>query len=395
MIKQAIILAGGQGTRLRPFTNDMPKPMIRFHGKPFLQYLIEMLKDEGVEEIILLVGYLSEKIIEYFGSGEEFGVKIIYSISPIEYETGARIREVKHLVADEFLLMYCDNYWPLKINKIYENYVNLKKEAQITVYRNEDLYTKNNCKANINGVLEIYDKTKSNPELNCVDIGFFILKKEVINLLPEGNVSFENEVITRLVKEKNISAFITEHRYYSVGSIERLKLTEEFLRRTPVIILDRDGVLNKKAEKGEYITSVKEWKWIEKSLEAIGILYKMGYQIIIVTNQAGIGRGKMTEKDLEEIHNKMIADVENIGAKILDIFYCPHTWDEGCRCRKPQPGMLLNSQKKYNIDLSRTYFVGDDERDEIAGKLAGMKTHLVNDSNNLFEFVNWIRNENY
>ena len=118
MIKQAVILAGGLGTRLRPITDKIPKPMIQFHGKPFLEYLIELLKEQGIEEIILLLGYLSEKVVEYFGDGDKFGIKILYSISPVEDDTGLRIFKAKDIIKDEFLLLYCDNYWPLNLQKM-------------------------------------------------------------------------------------------------------------------------------------------------------------------------------------------------------------------------------------------------------------------------------------
>ena len=89
---QAVILAGGRGTRLAPLTDTCPKPMIQFHGKPFLEYLIEMLKEQGFRRILLLLGYLPEVIQEYFGDGSRWGVSIEYSISPVEDDTGLRVK---------------------------------------------------------------------------------------------------------------------------------------------------------------------------------------------------------------------------------------------------------------------------------------------------------------
>ena len=257
----------------------------------------------------------------------------------------------------------------------------------VTIYGNKDGYTKSNCIVDNDDFLIVYDKSRQVSNLNGVDIGFFILKKEVLNLIPVGNVNFEKEVMPVLVGNKNIIAYKTDHRYYSVGSHERLLLTEKFLERRPTIILDRDGVLNKKAPKAEYITRIAEWEWIPGSREAISLLKKRGYQIVVVTNQAGIARGKMTEEDLLQIHAKMNQDLSEVDAGIDKIYFCPHGWDENCECRKPKPRMLFNAQKDLHLDLSRTYFVGDDERDVEAGIAAGMKTFLLSEDVDLLDFV--------
>jgi len=393
MIKQAVILAGGLGTRLRPITNNTPKPMIRFHGKPFLEYLIIMLRGQGVSEVVLLLGYLSDQIVDYFKDGKNFGVDIKYSISHVEDDTGSRLKKGFNLYNDEFLLMYCDNYWPLELKKMYSNYKKNNKDAQITIYNNKDMYTKNNCKVSKEGLLEIYDKTKTDLNLNGVDIGFLIIKKNLLKLLPEGNINFEKELLPILVKNSNIGVYKTNHKYYSIGSLERLPITEKFLKCEPAIILDRDGVLNKKANKGDYIKSINEFEWIPKSIEALKILSVYGYKLIIVTNQAGIARNLMTEEDLTLIHKKMEEDLSEFGIKIAKIYYCPHGWDDNCECRKPKTGMLYQAQKDFHLDLTKTYFIGDDERDKIAGDAAGMITVNVDERNNLYKFVKKLENE--
>ena len=107
-INQAIILAGGYGTRLKPYTDTNPKPMYPFEGKPFLEYLINQVKDFGITNILLLLGYLPDKIIDYFGNGEKWGVNITYSITPVEYETGLRLKNAldEGKVENDFLLKF-------------------------------------------------------------------------------------------------------------------------------------------------------------------------------------------------------------------------------------------------------------------------------------------------
>src|SRR5690242_774198 len=109
-IKQAVILAGGLGTRMRPLTDTMPKPMIPVGGKPFVAYLVELLKQNGIEEIIFLLGYLPEKVSDYFGDGSKFGLRITYVTTPVDYDTGSRLMPAAAQLDQKFLFLYCDNY---------------------------------------------------------------------------------------------------------------------------------------------------------------------------------------------------------------------------------------------------------------------------------------------
>jgi histidinol-phosphate phosphatase family protein len=385
--EQAVILAGGLGTRLRPITDNIPKPMIEFHGKPFLEYIVEMVVEQGFKKIVLLLGYLPDKVTSYFDNGEKWGIEIQYSITDVEDDTGLRLKKAKHLFDPLFVLLYCDNYWPMSFQKMWDTFTSADVDALVTVYMNKDSYTKSNIRIDSEGYIEVYDKTRQENNLQGVDIGFFILKREVIDLIPEGNHNFEKTVLPQLIANHKIITYPTDHRYYSVGSHERLKLTEIFLERKSTIILDRDGVINKKAVKARYITAWSEWNWVPGSKEAIGLLKKNGYQVIIVTNQAGIARGFMTSDDLEDIHLKMQLDLEEFSGSIDKIYHCPHGWDDNCDCRKPKPGMLFQAQRDFHLDLSKLYFVGDDERDVIAGEAAGMKTFLVSDTYSLLDFV--------
>jgi D-glycero-D-manno-heptose 1,7-bisphosphate phosphatase len=107
----------------------------------------------------------------------------------------------------------------------------------------------------------------------------------------------------------------------------------------------------------------------------------------VVSNQAGIARGAMTEEDLHEIHRAMAREIEQAGGHVDAIYFCPHDWDEGCDCRKPKPGMLFQAQRDFNLDLTRTWFVGDDERDGQAADAAGCLSALVTDERPLLAFV--------
>ena len=377
---------------MRPLTNNRPKPMVLMNGRPFLEYLISLLRNNGIAEVVLLLGYMPEKITEHFGDGSKFGVKIKYSVGRVEDETGTRIRNAADLLDNEFLLMYCDNYWPLSLEKLYRFHCNHKALATVTVYSNKDGITKNNTFVDDKGYVLKYDKSRKDPQLNGVEIGFFIIGKEVLKLMPNHNFSFEKEILPALISRRQLAGYQTDHRYYSIGSTERLPLTEKFLRPKKVIFLDRDGVINKKAPQADYVKNWKEFEFLPGAIEALKLLVQSNYDIYIISNQAGIARGFMTAEDLESIHNNLKKELEKHNIKIKGIYYCPHGWDEGCECRKPKPGMFFQAARDHSIDLTKTIFNGDDERDLVAGNAAECQTALVKPGNELLKIVNSLLN---
>jgi len=385
--RQAVILAGGRGERLRPFTDIRPKAMLEIHGKPFLEYLLVMLRAQGFERVVLLLGYLPEVVQDYFGDGSRWGIKIAYSVTPVEDETGRRIKRAEHLLDECFLLLYCDNYWPMQMEKMWQRFLESKAPAMLTIYSNKDGYTKDSLRMDAQGFVDVYDKKRQAPGLKGVEISYGIFKKELIALLPQENISFEETLYPVLSQQKKLAGYITDHRYYSVGSHQRLALTEAFLARRLLIILDRDGVLNRKPSRANYVRSWKEFEWLPGSKEALVLLRTAGFRVLVVSNQAGVARGAMTEADLLDIHRRMVRESSLAGGNIEAIYYCPHNWDEGCECRKPKPGMLFQAQRDFNLDLSRTLFIGDDERDAQAADAAGCLSLLVSEQKNLLEAV--------
>ena len=386
-LSQAVIFSGGKGERLRPITDTIPKPMVTFHGKPFLEYIINQLKHQGIEEIVLLVGYLADVIEEYFGTGKSQGVKIKYSYSPVESETGDRLKNAKDLLDSEFMLLYCDNYCPINLPSMIAEFRRSQCTSLITVYNNNDMFTRNNVKVNPTGYVETYDPTRTLPKLNGVEIGYSITKRDIIDQIPDTNTRFEHYIYPLLCREGNLFAYRTNHRYYSIGSSDRLASTEAFLKPQKAVILDRDGVLNKKAPQAQYIKSWDEFEWLPGSLDALRIFKQAGYKIIVVTNQPGIARGLMNESDLTDIHTKMINEANEQSSTIDHIYYCPHGWDEGCLCRKPQPGMLFSAQKDHHLDLTKTLFIGDDKRDEQASISAGCEFAFVTEAVRLVDIA--------
>jgi D-glycero-D-manno-heptose 1,7-bisphosphate phosphatase len=383
--KQAVILAGGRGTRMRPITNDRPKPMVPILGRPFLEYQIEQLHEQGFERALILLGYLPDVVQSHFGDGREWGMEITYSVTEPDQLTSSRIAAARHLIDPCFLLLYCDNYWPMQMRRLWARFRQAGKPGLITVYSNKDDYSRGSVALDDDGHVRVFDRLRTTPGLRGVELSYAILTDLCLDLLPEQDTLFEEAIYTPLAQQGRLTAYESDHRYYSVGSLQRLPVTESFFRREPAVILDRDGVLNQKPPRAQYVRNWSEWTWCGGSLEALRLLRQAGYRTIIASNQPGIGRKVMDEAALAAVHQRMNAEAEAAGGRIDAIYCCPHGWDDGCDCRKPKPGLLYQAQREHHLDLTRTPFIGDDERDAAAAEAAGCPFYRVTDARSLLD----------
>ena len=205
--------------------------MVLIKGRPFLEYLIELLVKNGIVEAILLLGYLPEKIVSHFGDGNRFGLKINYLISDIADETGTRVRKASGLLADKFLLMYADNYWPLNLKIMTDFYSKAKVLVTTTIYNNQDGFGEYGRENNVyvkNGLVYCYDRHRQDLRLNGVDIGFFIVDKKVVSKMPAANFSFEKDFLSQLIKRKQLAGFCTDERYLTITNPAMVKAIEKY-----------------------------------------------------------------------------------------------------------------------------------------------------------------------
>jgi histidinol-phosphate phosphatase family protein len=140
--------------------------------------------------------------------------------------------------------------------------------------------------------------------------------------------------------------------------------------------LDRDGVINVKQPEGEYVTSWNKFQLIPEIVDVIRLFNALDYLVIVVTNQRGIARGIMQSADLETIHQQMCEQLQTLGARIDDIYFCPHNEGE-CNCRKPRPGMVQAACQKWNIDLTNSIMLGDSKCDRELAQNCGLRFVLM------------------
>lgn len=371
--EQAAILCGGLGTRLRPLTDNLPKPMAPVNGCPFLAYLVQQLREQGIRRIVLMTGYRGEMIREYFGDGSAAGVAITYSHGPTEWETGRRILEAGPLLEPTFLLLYSDNYAPFSLDKL----------ATFHAARGTTLSLIVQPKANANirlmpdGIVDAYDPTRTTPGLEFVEIGYMMVNRDRLwPVMDDPDASF-SLTLRRLASDRQLAGLVSRDPYHSISDLDRLALTSRYLAGKRILMIDRDGTINVKPPRAEYVTGWEKFRWIEETVEAMQRLAAKGFRFIVLSNQAGIARGMLEAGAVEAVNRRMCDELGARGIEILSVYVCPHHWDDGCECRKPAPGMFFRASVEHQLRMDRTIYVGDDPRDSLAASRAECLSVLV------------------
>lgn len=233
-IRQAVLLAGGQGTRLRPLTLSTPKPLIMVGGKPFVQYMVEHLIEQGVSEIIFLTGYLAEQFPATFGDGSAFGINIRYCASPPEDESGTRVKSAYDLLDERFLLLYADNFWPVPVRELAAVHQKKNKLVTMAAFSNKDGSAEYGAKNNLtvtDGLISHYGDASEDLAFNATDVGTFAVEKDALHFLPKGNSVFQRDLIRVLIQKGEVAAFITDTQYCYITSEALLAKAKLYLSR--------------------------------------------------------------------------------------------------------------------------------------------------------------------
>lgn len=230
---QAVILAGGLGTRFRPLTLKTPKPMIPVMGKPYLEYQLQYLKSYNITDILLCVGHLGEKIQSYFGDGRSRDMSITYSFEEMPLGTGGALKNAENHLDDCFYLLYGDSFLPINYSLIERHFFEVDKAVLMVLYNNrEDTSVPNNVSLDNRGMVTQYKKDTENSLLQYVDAGVLALKKEIVDSLPpEKEVSLEQEIFPNFVARQECAGLVTGERFYDIGTPERLKHFKTYLKK--------------------------------------------------------------------------------------------------------------------------------------------------------------------
>ena len=405
---KVVIMAGGKGTRILPVASDIPKPMIRIDGVPVLEREIECLRDQGFTDLILTVSHLGNIIMEYFGdgsgispmTGRPFGVNIEYYFEKEPLGNAGALYKIKDKLSDDFLLLNADSLFDVNFKRFVAYHK--EKDALVTLFThpNSHPYDSGLIITDNEGKVEKWlTKEDERPEFNKnrVNAGLHIISPKILEQdINSPKIDLDRQLLKPLAGTGRMYAYDspeyvkdmgTPERFYSVSDdIKAGKVkAKNLLNQQKAIFLDRDGTINKYVG---FLRDIDDFELLPGVSDAIKKINDSGYLAIVVTNQPVVARGEVSIDELTRIHNKMETLLGKEGAYLDGIYYCPHHPDKGyegerleykieCDCRKPKPGMLVAAANDFNIDLSRSWMIGDGEIDILAGKAAGCHTALI------------------
>ena len=399
---KVVIMAGGKGTRISEISKDVPKPLIKIGDKPILEHELLCLKKQGFTDILITVSHLGDQIINYFGDGSKLGIHIDYFFEKEPLGNAGALFEIKDKLTDDFLLLNADSLFDIDFKRFVEYHKAKGGLATLFTHPNSHPYDSGVIIADSNNlVVRWLNKEDDRPKWykNRVNAGLHILSKKLISNRPDTpKVDLDRQILKPLAGSGQMFCYDSPEYVKDMGTPDRFyHVLEDYkngfvtsrnlLNKQKAIFLDRDGTINKFVG---FLRDIDDFELLDGVTDAIKKINNSGYLAIVVSNQPVIARGEVSFEQLDEIHNKMETLLGNEGAFLNAIYFCPHHPDKGfegerpefkfdCDCRKPKPGMLLKAAKDFNIDLSQSIMIGDDENDVLAGNAAGCKSFIVGD----------------
>ena len=413
---KAVIMAGGKGTRIASVARDIPKPMIPIEGKPVLEHELECLREQGFTDIILTVSHLGHVIMDYFGdgsgispaTGKPFGVKIEYFVEAEPLGNAGALFRLKDKLTEDFLLLNADAIFDIDFGRFVAWHWKKGGLATLFTHPNSHPYDSGLILADEDGAVRQWlTKEDARPQWyrNRVNAGLHVLSPALLEKQPDTpKIDLDRQLLKPLAGTGKMYCYDSPEYVKDMGTPERyecvcrdyaagLVRARNLRNKQRAIFLDRDGTINRYVG---FLRDIEQFELLPGAAEAIRRINASGYLAIVVTNQPVIARGEVTREQLREIHDKMETLLGREGAYVDDIYYCPHHPHRGypgevaelkidCDCRKPKPGLLLQAAEDYNIDLTKSWMIGDSQSDMQAGEAAGCKTALVD--GNLLEIT--------
>lgn len=379
----AMVLAGGLGTRLRPVVADRPKALAPTEGEPFLVHVLDQLARAGCDRVILCTGHLGDQIEREFGD-EHAGMDLVWSREPSPLGTAGALRHALcHLHEDAALVVNGDSYCDLDLAAFVAWARGRHGLPALVAAEVPDTRRFGSLQLAADGsVLAFREKDPAGGAGN-VNAGIYWLPRAVFANLPAGIVrSLERDVLPPLVGQ-GLAAFRTKAPFLDIGTPESYAQCEAFFAgcaaarrrdRKGLLVVDRDGTL---IVERHHLADPAGVELLPGVVDGLRAFAERGFEIAIVTNQSGIGRGYFDEATLASVHVELRRQLTAAGIEIRGIWHCPHHPEHGCRCRKPEPELLERAMQQLGYEPDQCLVVGDKVCDIELGSRLGVRTALV------------------
>lgn len=390
MIKECIILAGGLGTRLKDAVPDLPKCMAPVASRPFIFYVINYLRSEGIEKFIFSLGYMHEIVEEYLNA--QFStLQFQCSIEKEPLGTGGAIQlACRKATGKDVLVVNGDTLFKADIHMAAMFHTRHMAECTLLLKPMYNFERYGVVETDKDNLVSSF-KEKQFYQSGNINAGIYILN--VSKFLDEelsSKFSFEKNYLENYYAHRRIYGLVQDKYFIDIGipedysraqkELAQSELNLALIDETWTLFLDRDGVINED-KPGSYIFNAGEFVFVEGAPSLFKTLAKKFGRIIVVTNQRGVGRGLMTVNDLAGIHEKMVAGIESAGGRIDGIYFATSISNND-PYRKPNPGMAYKAKSDFSeIDFSRSIMVGNKMSDMSFGKNAGMHTVYIASTN--------------
>ena len=406
-MKQAIILAGGKGTRLQERLNGLPKPLVSICGKPLLERQIETLKSYGFDQILILVNHGADQIIQFCHSKDNWNIDIQCLDDGQPLGTAGATIQILPKLADEFLVVYGDTMFDIDLNR-FQAFHDEEKLASATLFLHPNDHPQDSDLVTMDGQRRItgFYPYPHDPKVylpNLVNAGMYYFRKDALKswVGSSAALDFGKDIFPALIKQGALLRGYNSPEYIKdCGTPKRLdKVSAHYesgliassnLRfKQKLIFLDRDGTINRSVDQ---LAKAEDFELLPGVAQAIAQINHAGYRVVVVTNQPVLARGECTPEELENVHRKMQSLLGEHGAYLDRIYYCPHHPDSGfagevkelkqtCDCRKPAVGMLNQAQEDLNADLEASWMIGDSTADILAAQNADVRSILLQTGN--------------
>lgn len=394
---QAIILAGGKGTRLASVSGGLPKPLVPVAGTPIVERQIALLARYGVGEIFLTTGYRADLIGERLGDGSRLGVRLHHVHEATPLGTAGGLAALRDLLTGDFLVLYGDILFHMDLGRLLSFHRDNSAAATLVVHPNDHPYDSDLLELDDRGrVLAFHPKPRpaDGPDLrNVVSAGIYALSAEALaHIEPNQSQDFVRDVFPRMLRAgSTLFGYRTTEYAKDMGTPDRLErvsrdvesgLVESVHRdhMRPTAFLDRDGVINAEIDGVHHPDQLQLLPGVGAEIRRLN---QAGWLVATVTNQPDVAKGFLTEEDLEKIHRRLESRLGEERAWLDDLAYCPHHPESGfsgerpelkgpCTCRKPAPGMLESLSDYLPVEPVTSAMIGDSWRDMAAAHAFGV-----------------------